>query len=124
MSEQDLFNEISEGKAFKDQAGSPANQHAKKIAKEKALALKKEKELSKSFYTVKDGKVLKMTVTLSGVHSEFIKKKSKMKTYESDLKKWKADGEFIPSENISEEAIKIREELEKKQIVQKQNKKK
>jgi hypothetical protein len=88
---------------FEEQAGSPASQQAKKLARE-ANKLKKMKKYEREFFTVKAGKVLHVIAKPHGAHSELIGKKSKIPKdqFEKMLADWKKKNQWISEEDSDE----------------------
>lgn len=100
---------------FKDQPGSPANQQAKKLAKESAKAAKS-KQTYKHIYTEvlsEAGiKLVKVTAKPNGSRSIFIAKKPKqdgtpgaslrLKQYEDLKAGYKKAGEFVSGDSAKE----------------------
>ena len=108
---------------FKDQPGTPANQQAKKLAKESAKAAKV-KQTWKHIYTevIADSgiKLVKVTAKPTGAQSIFIAKKPKvdgtpgaaerLKQYEAMKAGFKKAGEFVSADSFEEkinEMIKV-----------------
>jgi hypothetical protein len=94
---------------FKESKGLPANEHAKKLAKTKKPKVKPSRE----FYTLKNGKYLKITVKENGDYSTFICREKTMK--EADKKamvaKWDKEGKWVEAHKVDEVAEKLRKEL-------------
>lgn len=112
MSEKDLFESIVEQKKdstrkvlAKDERGNPANEHAKKLAKENSA--KKIKPV-KTLYTVKDGKVLRIDVKPNGAYQSYIGNYKKNKDAINTLiKQWEKEGIWIPEHAVEEAVSKI-----------------
>lgn len=111
MSEKDLFNDLT-GKTFKESTGIPANEHAKKKAKEKSELSKKAKP-EEIFFTIKGGKILQLKVRANGAYSSFVGKKSKMTkdAYDTQVKKWKAEGVWLSEEDCEEKVSEVQQKL-------------
>lgn len=107
-------------KTFKEATGIPANEHAKKKAKEKSDLAKKDK-LEEIFYTVKSGKILQIKVKPNGAHSNFVgnKKKLSKDEFEAAVKKWKAAGAWISEEDFDEKTSEVRIKLAEKALASK-----
>lgn len=100
---------------FKDQPGSPANQQAKKLAKESAKAAKSKKSY-KHIYTevlAESGiKLVKVTAKPNGARSIFIAKKPKqdgtpgaslrLKQYEDLKATFKKAGEYVSADSYED----------------------
>lgn len=112
MSEKELFNDLA-GETFKESTGIPANAHAKKKAKEKSDAQKSSNKLEKIFFTIKDGKILKIKVKPNGAYSDYVGKKSKLTkdAFEANLKKWKADGQWLSEDDYQDKVSEVQKEL-------------
>lgn len=102
------------GETFAESAGTPANAHAKKVAKAGARA----KALSKSeprgsFYMVKNlTKVVKVLVKSSGVHEVYVGSLKRHKDQlASVIAKWKKDGDWIEPHQYEGKIKEIRESL-------------
>ena len=83
---------MSEDQSFAEVKGSPAIEHQKKLQREKK-ALSKVPKKQKQFFTVKDGKVLSITVKPNGAYSNYVGTKTKMEkkskgSYETQVKLW------------------------------------
>lgn len=109
----DIFEDLA-NKTFKEQPGTPANAHAKKKAKEKS-AREKESKTDLVFFTVKEGKVLKVKVKKNGAYSEYIgsKKKASKEEFETNLKKWKSEGVWISEDDYKDKVSELIESLNK-----------
>ena len=101
---------------FKDIQGLPANEHAKKKAKEKSKNnLSKKNE--KIFYTQKGSKVLKVICKANGAYSSYVGNLNKPKHKAMlllEIKKWQKEGIFIPEHAADEHFNKEIQELAKK----------
>lgn len=89
---------------FADAKGTEANQHAKKLAKEKS---KKAKQKYETFYTQKGTKVLKVTFKKNGQYQEYIGNMAKKKEAEflkTQIKIWEKDNLFIPEHKLDDVA--------------------
>lgn len=110
MSEKDLFDSIVDQKkerknVVKDDRGNPANEHAKKLAKE---ASTKKVKLVKTIYTVKDGKVLRIDVKPNGSYSSYIGNYKKNKEQINVLiKQWEKESVWVPEHQVEESISKI-----------------
>ncbi len=119
MSEKNLFEKISGDKdqTFEESAGLPGNEQAKRKAKEKSSKEASKKKLQESFYTMKNSKVLKMTVKPNGAYSTYIGKikkdkdgKSNKAEVEMSISNWTKKGEWVHEHEIEG---KVKELLEK-----------
>jgi hypothetical protein len=102
-----------EEQTFESSKGIPANEKAKKLAKEKS---KKEKIKYKTYYTQKGSKVLKVTFKKNGQYQEYIGNLSKKKENEIlklQIKAWSKEGIFIPEHQLDEVAEQKIKELNK-----------
>jgi hypothetical protein len=103
--------------SYEEVKKSPEIEHAKKLAKAAAKAKKLVKP-SKTFYTIKDGKVLKVAVNVTGAFSSFVyDKRKKDKTdknfHLTQVKKWKSEKLWVSEEDYQEHCEKIKDELAK-----------
>lgn len=100
-------------KTFKEAEGTPANAHAKELAKAKSNA-KKVTKPSKTFYTVIGGKYLQITCTKKGTYSTFIgrEKMFSQEQKKAMIRKWEKDGQWVPEHSLSEVTAKAIAELE------------
>lgn len=105
----------SVSKTFKEAVGIPANEHAKKKAKEKSDLAKKSKP-EEIFYTIKNGKILQVKVKPNGAYSTYIGRKAKMTkdAYESNVKAWKAEGKWLSEEDYQEKVSEVQAKLAEK----------
>ena len=70
MSETSMFEKISKKEKvekFSDNKGSDASEHAKKLAKEKSI----KKPSGEEYYTVREGKVLKVIMKFNGAYTSY-----------------------------------------------------
>lgn len=109
--------ETQEDPSFADVTKSPEIEHAKKIARAASKAKKLVKP-SRTFHTLKDGKVLKVSVNSSGAFSSFIDTKKKMEkrakgSFDVQVKLWKKSGSWVSEEDYQEHCEKIKDELAK-----------
>lgn len=92
---------------FAESKGLESNQHAKKLAKEKA------KKASKKYpvmYTQNGQKLLSLTFKPNGVYRNYLGNLSKKQEKESlsiQIKNWKSEGLFIREDQIEEYAEKF-----------------
>lgn len=97
---------------FAEAQGIPANEHAKKLAKEKS---KHKQQKYDSVYSSKDQKVLKITVKPNGVYTEYVgslsKKKPEAKGLVEQIAIWKKDGLWIESYALKDYCSKQIEKL-------------
>lgn len=69
---------------------TPMSEHAKEIAKE---ASRKKVVPKKEFYTIENGKALKITVKPNGAYATFIAREEKLT--KDEINKWKKSGQFV-----------------------------
>lgn len=107
----EIFEELA-NKTFKEVEGNPANAHAKKKAKEKSVKEKASKS-DLVFFTLREGKILKVKVKKNGAYSEFIATKSKLKKeqFESSVRDWKSQGCWISEEDYNDKVSSLIEKL-------------
>lgn len=87
---------------FTEAKGTEANQHAKRLAKEKS---RKAKQKHETFYTQKGTKVLKVTFKKNGQYQEYIGNMAKKKEsafLKTQIKLWEKDDLFIPEHKLEE----------------------
>lgn len=90
---------------FADAKGTEANQHAKRLAKEKSRKELRAKQKYETFYTQKGTKVLKVTFKKNGQYQEYIGNMAKKKEAEmlkANIKIWEKDGIFVPEHKLEE----------------------
>ena len=111
MSEKELFDDIS-NKEFKNQAGLPANQHAKKLAKEKVEAQKQEKP-EVILHTIRGQKILRIKVRHNGAYSDYVGSTKKMKKPEIDkiIENWKKENSWAHESELDEKCSEIQQKL-------------
>lgn len=98
MSKEDL--------SFQESKGMTANEHAKKLAKEKS---KVKKPKFKSAYTQKGFKVLKVTFKPNGQYQEYVgslQKKKEATILKTEILKWKKEGIWIDEHSLEDVASK------------------
>ncbi len=89
LEDGEVLPEVAD-ETFAEAKGTPANVHAKKLAKEKS---DKPKAPSGTFYTQKGNKILQIIVKPHGTHQVFIANAVKHKSMmEGFVKKWKKEG--------------------------------
>lgn len=108
---------MSQDQSFAEVKGAPAIEHQKKLAREKKAQSKAPKK-SKQFFTVKDGKVLSITVKPNGAYSTYVGTKAKMEkkskgSYETQVKLWKKDNLWVAEEDFNDTCQLYVEELQK-----------
>jgi len=97
-------------KTFKEQQGVPANAHAKKLNKQFERVAKLKSEFQEIFYTLKDGKILKVVAKPNGAHSTFIGSKVKMdkkhgkETVNAMIRVWEKEGCWLP-EHLADDKL-------------------
>jgi len=114
---QQTTETLSKDESFSNVKGAPAVEHQKKIQRQ----LKAEKKIvkpSKQFYTVKDGKVLSVTVKANGAYSTYIGTKNKMEkkakgSYFTQVKLWQKAGQWVSEEDYQEHCEDVRSKLAK-----------
>lgn len=99
-------------KSFAEVQGAPAVEHKKKLAREAKAAAKK-KTPYKEFFTLKDGKVLRVKFKTNGAYSTYVATKAKMKkdAYDLQVKSWKKEGLWIAEEDYQDKSAEIIAEL-------------
>ena len=98
----DIFADaLKKDKTFKEAEGLPANQHAKKIAKQKSG---KQKADQVTFFTIKNNKFLKVTVKKNGAYTSYIGNGAKISSSEKTImiKQWQADDVWVPEHEAEE----------------------
>ena len=100
------------GETFAESAGTPANAHAKKLAKQKS-ALKKSSEPSGAFYMVKNlTKVVKVLVKKSGVFQIYVGSLKRNKAeLDAVIARWKKQGEWCEPHEAKAKIEEIRKAL-------------
>ena len=78
-------------KTFAEFEGTPAIQQAKENAKKKV----KDAGPQKEFYTIKDGKYVKMIVKQKGAYSIYMGRAGKMPGEKAQIQTWKKDGVWV-----------------------------
>ena len=116
MNEENKENgsEQIQGETFKDALGLPANQHAKKKAKEAAAKKAGKKDgLSKQFYSIRNGKMLMITATPKGAYSTYIGRTKKMTKdqIQKTVADWSKQGLYIDEYDSQNLVGKAREEM-------------
>ena len=76
---------------------TPMSEHAKEVAKENS---RKKVVPRKEFYTIENGKVLKITVKPNGAYSTFIAREETIT--KAEINKWKKEGKFVYSHEKDE----------------------
>jgi hypothetical protein len=79
-------------KTFAEFEGTPAIQQAKENAKNSKT---KEKSPEKEFYTIKDGKYVKMIVKKKGAYSIYMGRAGKLPGEKAQIQLWKKDGVWV-----------------------------
>lgn len=96
---------------FAESKGSEANQHAKKLVKEKELKEKIAKDVRKMFYSLKGDKVLQFIVKANGAYQVYIGNKKKFPDmYKAMVAKWKKEGLWVEPHLLEDTQHKYREE--------------
>lgn len=91
-------------------AGNPGNEWAKKVAQEKA---NRKAKPTKTIYSIKDGKVLKIDVKTNGAYSSYIGNNKKHKQQLMPLiLQWKKEGVWIDEYECEEKVSEIMLELQ------------
>lgn len=104
----------NENPVFADAKGSEANQHAKKIAQQKA---KKKEVKSYFFFSQKGHKVLKIIVKPGRQQSIYVGsllKKNERELLKTSIEKWKKDKLWVNEHDIKDKVQEYFELLEKK----------
>lgn len=89
---------------FKEQKGTPANEHAKKLAKQKVKKSKYE-----TVYSQNGSKIVKVTFKPNGAYQEYIgnySKKKEQSILKAEIAKWKKEGVWVDEHSIKEYASK------------------
>lgn len=100
---------------FKEMVGLPANEHAKKKAKEKSA---KKPAFQKEVYTIKNGKILRVVLKPNGAYNTYVDslKKIGQAKYKVMVDKWLKEGKWVhehEAEDMFEETIiKLAQEKE------------
>jgi hypothetical protein len=92
--------------SFAESKGMTANEHAKKLAKEKSKAKKPKYE---SVYTSKGFKVLKVTFKANGQYQEYVgslSKKKEAQMLKTEIANWKKLGIWVDEHSLEEYAQK------------------
>lgn len=110
----DGSEDAPKAQTFAESAGTPANAHAKELAKKESAA-KKHVEPSASFYTLKGlSKVIKTIVKQRGVFEVYVGNKDR---HEENLKvlieSWKKQGLWLEPHQVKEKILAIRANLPK-----------
>ena len=87
---------MGEQQTFRESRGLPANEHAKKVAKESSK--KKETKSVKTFYTLIDSKkILLLTVKSNGLYTSYFGNAKKLgkDIVDVKIKQWKQRGQWI-----------------------------
>lgn len=104
-----------EGVTFAEAPGLEANQHAKKLAQEKA---KKKSKKYEAVFSQKGLKVVKVTVKPNGSYQEYIGNLAKVKSGEAKMLKaqidiWKKDGLWVEEYALQQYCSEKLEQLNK-----------
>ena len=124
--DQDFSEDIEDeggfesGETFVDSEGTPANKHAKELAKQKASDLKNV-EPRLSFYTVKgggrdleSGKVVKIIVKARGVYEVYVGNlKRNGEQLQGLVKIWQKEGAWAEPHQVKELVKELRAKLPK-----------
>lgn len=109
MDRINLLEKKLEGKDSPE-PGNPANEWAKKMAQEKA---NRQPKASKTVYTKKDGKVLKVDIKVNGAYSSYIGNYKKHKDQLIPLiSQWKKEGSWVDEFELEEKTKEIMANLE------------
>lgn len=103
-----------EPKSFSDMPGLPANEHAKKLAKEKSS---KKSETQEDFYTIVGDKVKHVAATARGLKTlQYIGKKSKMgaKQFQDFKQMQLAREKWVEEHELEEKSAQIVKRLSNK----------
>ncbi len=94
---------------FADNPGLPAREHEKKLAKEKsAKDLKNKVAAKEQYYTIKNGKILQITIKPNGAYSSYVDSLEKRgDQYKAEIKRWAAEGKFIPEHEYEEKVHQL-----------------
>ena len=87
---------------FAEAKGTEANQHAKKLAKEKS---KKTEKQSDTYYTLNGSKVLSLKVNENGIFKEYVgnlSKKSEASALKSSIDLWKKNQKWVEPHALKE----------------------
>ena len=101
---------------FRESRGLPANEHAKKVAKE--TNSKKQKRDARNFYTLIDSKkLLLITVKASGLYTSYFGsvKKIGKDVLDVKIKQWKKDGKWVEQGLIDDVCVPIMESMQAEQ---------
>jgi len=103
--------ELEQDKTFKEQTGVPGNAHAKKLAKQQERIAKLKSQFSETFFTVKNGKLLKIVVKPNGAHSSYLGVKAKLDKKNKEamlasIKGWEKEGAWL-NEHEADEKISV-----------------
>lgn len=111
-----MSEEQAQDKTFADAKGTEANQHAKKLAKEKSAKAKESKDYEQIFSQV-GHKIVKITIKKNGAHQDYIgsiaPKKKEAAALKDMIIKWKKDKVWVGPDAIQEYTSKKIEALNK-----------
>lgn len=104
-------------KTFAEAKGTEANQHAKKLAREKAAKDKYKKKDYEQVFSQVGTKIVKITIKENGAHQEYVgsiaPKKKEAGVLKDMILKWKKDKVWIGQDALQEYTSKKIEALNK-----------
>lgn len=102
---------------FKDSKGTPEVENKKRLAKQAASERKLNTNLRRTFYTIQNGKVLKLIAKPKGIHTVFIGREKTMKkeTIRDMVTKWKKEGTYVEPYAYKDKLGEIVKQLFEKQ---------
>lgn len=101
---------------FEDSKGLPAVENKKQLERKKKEKEKILSGLTKTFYTLRNGKYLKLIAKHNGCHSIYIGREKKISKEEQALmvKRWVAAGEFLHPHEVDQKISSVIQELKEK----------